>query len=276
MAGSGNAQLINGQSYVIGTPAWQAAEKANEIATAGTAGTAAGTQGANALAALTPSLQGLFAATGVTGETGISGGGASPIPAPATPIDSMPSAATPASAVPSVSYDPSASLAGAHAAAFGTAKDEAAQTAAGSLSALQGTLAARGMGGAGYEAGQIGQVLGNEANTIGAASRSEAQDAADLATHAADENYTGGITQRGQTLSSNEAANANQTSRDTANLSSQVAERGQTISAQQGQAQLALEQAQLNSQRQLDLLRSALGFATSTSPSTAQNGNGLY
>ena len=52
------------------------------------------------------------------------------------------------------------------------------------------------------------------------------------------------------------------------NQATQLAERGQNISAQQAQAQLAMEQAQLNSQRQLDILRSVLGFAGSATPGT--------
>ena len=52
------------------------------------------------------------------------------------------------------------------------------------------------------------------------------------------------------------------------NQATQLAERGQNISAQQAQAQLAMEQTQLNSQRQLAILQSVLGFAGSATPGT--------
>jgi hypothetical protein len=55
---------------------------------------------------------------------------------------------------------------------------------------------------------------------------------------------------------------------DKTNQATQLAERGQNISAQQAQAQLAMEQAQLNSQRQLSILQSVLGFAGSATPGT--------
>lgn len=95
---------------------------------------------------------------------------------------------------------PAGGLEAANAAVFGRAKDQAAQTAQASLAGLRQVLQQRGMGGGGYEAGQIGQTLAREANTIGEAGRSQAEKLADLQQRAAEVEYQGGITQRGQDI----------------------------------------------------------------------------
>ncbi len=73
MAGMGNSQTINGQSYEMFTPQWYAAQDANKVHQAGVSGTAGGTGEANYLDALSPSLQGLYRSMGLSSGTGTSG-----------------------------------------------------------------------------------------------------------------------------------------------------------------------------------------------------------
>lgn len=127
-------------------------------------------------------------------------------------------------------------------AAFGHAKDQAAQTASAAITGLSGELQRRGMGGAGYEGGQIGGTLSREANTIGEASRAEATNRAGVAQHVADENYTGGIAQRGQDIGSEDAK-----------FSGGIAQRGQDIGRANAQDQLTLQSQQLAQQKQIAL-----------------------
>lgn len=104
----------------------------------------------------------------------------------------------------SVSYNNPA-LDAARSAAFARAKDNAANTADASMKALTEELGRRGMQGGGYEAGQIGNTLAREADQIGEAGREQAIQDANFATHAADENFQGAITQRGQDISAAQA-----------------------------------------------------------------------
>jgi hypothetical protein len=94
------------------------------------------------------------------------------------------------------------------AATFARTKDNAANTARASLTALTGELQARGMGGAGYEGGQIGSTLAREANTIGEGDRQQAEEELRRAAEVANMQYQGGIAQRGQNLST-QSQNAN-------------------------------------------------------------------
>lgn len=101
-------------------------------------------------------------------------------------------------------------LQGSRDATYAAAKDRAANTTTAALNGLQEELQRRGMGGAGYEAGQVGNNLATEANTIGQVDRQGMEDELGLETHLADEDYQGQLTQRGQDISANEA-NANRT-----------------------------------------------------------------
>lgn len=203
---------------------------------------------------------GLSALMGAAGVPGGAGGGSLIPPATA-------GAAPTAPTVPPVKYDAGA-LAAAHAAAFGQAKDEAAATAKSSLSSLRSALSARGAGGAGYEAGQTGKVLGTAANTIGAASRQEAQDTADLMTHAADENFSGALEQGGQNLAAATAAQGNAT----AQRGQDVAQRGQDLAANEAAANLAFQNNALKANQSLALLKVALGLVPNVSVSGGSNG----
>lgn len=90
-------------------------------------------------------------------------------------------------------------------AAFATAKDEAANTTQAAMQGLQGDLQARGMGGAGYEAGQVGHTLANEADQIGAASRQNAGVRYDQNLTRANVDTQAQVAQRGQTIGAEQA-----------------------------------------------------------------------
>ncbi len=269
MAGVGNTQIIGGQSYQQYTPEWYAAQDANTIHRAGVAGTAGGTGEANYLSALSPSLQGLYQSMSSGG--GGYGGSSSSTPtinygggsgqATSTPsavsYGGMPSTVNYGSTPTAVNYgnnpnDVSSAgltssgvetgktatigpldLAQSDAAAFATAKDQAAKTAGASMTGLQQALAARGLGGAGYEAGQIGGTLSREANTIGEAGRAKAVEDANLTAQGNVANLSAGVAQRGQDISSKQSDAARRLAAEEAAYSGGIAQRGQDIGARE-------------------------------------------
>lgn len=74
---------------------------------------------------------------------------------------------------------------------FGRGKDQAAQIAQSSLTGLSSALSSRGMGGAGYEAGQVGKIAGTAEGAVSAANRDTTEMELGAATHAADQNFQG-------------------------------------------------------------------------------------
>ena len=78
------------------------------------------------------------------------------------------------------------------------AKQRAYQQGSAALNSLYGRLQARGMGGGGYEAGEIGEVLAQAANPVGDLLVQQSQDDVNQARHVADQEFQGDITQRGQ------------------------------------------------------------------------------
>jgi hypothetical protein len=116
-------------------------------------------------------------------------------------------------------------------ATFGKVKDNAANTAKAALSGLTQSLAARGMGGAGYEAGQVGGTLSREANTIGEGERQWAGTQYADAQHRADVNTQAGIAARGQDLSAAGTARGQDLGALQGNQGAAVSTRGQDIGA---------------------------------------------
>lgn len=258
-------QIVGGQSYEPYSQDWYKAREQDAIHRAGVGGTAEGTGEAAYLSQLSPSLAGLYAAMNggqggssssftMPGSVGYPSGGSSG--RTSTPNTVMyPSSTTtqPSFDMPQVSSadlmgqeddaPPTATIApvdftAANSAAFATAKDQAARTASASMTGLQQALSERGMGGAGYEAGQIGQTLSREANTIGEAGRAQAQHEADLKARAAETNLAAEVTQRGQTMSAQQAkAGRNAAARTTA-YTGGIAQRGQDIGAKEDAAHL--------------------------------------
>lgn len=240
MAGTGNTQIIGGQAYTMYTPAWYAAQKANEVSTAGTAGTAAGTEAGNALTALSPSLQGLLGATSGTGTGGSVGVGGSSSGTGSVGVGGAGTAGVLTSAtgggtstIPGVApIDMTAS----NDATFANAKDQAGQTARSEIDSMNGLLGATNALGGGAQAQGTRDIVENAAGAVGDVTRQNAVTTAQSNADIAKTNQAAAITQRGQ-----------------------------DIAAQQAQAQLGLEEAQLNSQRQLAILGAALGSIPSGS-----------
>jgi hypothetical protein len=91
------------------------------------------------------------------------------------------------------------------AAGYATAKDKVGQSGRASLDALRGELGASGMLGGGAEGQLTRDVITDASGQLGQVSRDQASKSADLAADFAKTNYAGGITQRGQDVSSQEA-----------------------------------------------------------------------
>lgn len=251
MAGAGNTQIINGQPYTMYTPQWYAAMSADKVRTAGVEGTAGGTSEANYLSALSPSLQGLYRSLGMSTSDGSGSFGSSSTSSPATVGYSGTSSTAPPAALSyggfggdqvssaglksdAISTTPTATigpldLSKSDTAAFATAKDQAAGTASASMTGLQQALAGRGMGGAGYEAGQIGGTLGREANTIGAAGRAQAVTDANLTAEGNLANLSAGVAQRGQDIGAKQSDAARALAAAEAAYTGGIAQRGQDI-----------------------------------------------
>ena len=256
---------IGGQQYVPGSPEAQAAQNAYTVQQTGVGGTAAGTGEANYLNELSPSLMGLYSAVGLGGSSGY-GAGAIPgsVAYPTSGGGSgggsvslaMPGSVTAPSDVSSSgltsgetsTYNPTATiaplnLAASDNAAFANAKDEAGQTAAASMRGLTQALAARGMGGAGYEGGQIGNVLATAADTTGQATRAKAIEDANLTAEGNVANLGAQVTQRGQDIGAQQGAASRALAGKEAAFSGDIAQRQQTLSAAEEDANRQAEAA---------------------------------
>lgn len=117
-----------------------------------------------------------------------------------------------------------------NAASFATAKDTVGKTGRASLDALRGELGATGNLGSGAEVQGVRDIIQSGAGELGQVSRNQAVNEAALKTDIAKTNYAGGITQRGQ-----------------------------DVSAQEAQARLAQEERIAAANHQLQLLTLALG-----------------
>ncbi len=245
-------QIINGQPYEQYSPGWYDAQRNAAIQSEGTSGTAGGTGEANYLKALSPTLTGLYSA--VNGSTSSGGQQTSTPGTVAYPTSSGGGSSVggvssanlfggDADRTPMAETIAPVDLTAANTAAFATAKDQAANTAAASMSGLRSALQARGMGGAGYEAGQIGQTLGREANTIGQASRDEARNEANLRAEQSIANLNAGVAQRGQTIGAQQADASRRAAAREAAFSGDITQRGQDLSSSNSAAERAAQAA---------------------------------
>lgn len=191
-------------------------------------------------AALGTSASGLLSAAGLGGAGGAGGsagvggggGGVAGVPGSGSTVGTV-------SGGPGVGNIAPIDQHAADAATFGAAKDQAGQTGRAQIDSMKGLMGAAGMLGGGAEAAGTRDIVEQAGQGVNDVTRQNA------------------VTEAGSNL---DVAKTNQ--------ATQLAERGQNISAQQAQAQLAMEQAQLNSQRQLALLSSVLGFASNAIPGT--------
>jgi len=115
-------------------------------------------------------------------------------------------------------------------AAYGQARDTAGKTGASALSGLQESLASRGMLGSGIEARGMEQLAENAQGQIGQVTRDQAVNNAALAQKTAEENYSGGITQRAQDLGQQATLRGQ-------DIGQQTAYRGQDVQGQEAAAQ---------------------------------------
>lgn len=126
------------------------------------------------------------------------------------------------------------------AAAYATAKDQVGKAGRASLDSLRGELGASGMLGGGAEGQLTRDVIQGSEGQLGQVSRDQASKGADLSADFAKTNYAGGITQRGQDVSSQEAQ---------ARLAQE---------ARLADAQLSFQKQNAASQQQLQMLQLAL------------------
>ncbi len=235
MAGVGNTQIINGQTYTQYTPQWYAAMDADKIRQAGVTGTAAGTAAGDAGKTELGILNGV-PGSGVPGATASSSSGGAAVP-PTVPfgggalagIQSAAgvSAGAPGGAPQLQHVDTTAATD----AAFGAAKDQTGLETSGALTGLRSALAGRGMLGSAAEIGGTTGVIEKGQQELGAASRENATTQADIARQEATANLGADVTSRGQDINAEEAA-----------YQGQIAQRGQDISAQTAQNSLAMQQ----------------------------------
>lgn len=254
-------QIIAGQTTTPYTPEWYQQQDADAIRRYGVAGTAQGRGEANYLKEVSPSLSGLYAA--MSGGGAVDGtGGTGNFSSVSYPTGGTNTPTNPTASIAPLDFK------AANSAAFATAKDQAAQTAGASLQGLQQALAGRGMTGGGYEAGQIGQTLAREANTIGEAGRAEAVHEADLAARAGEANLSSQVAQRGQDIGQQESGAERAARAAEAAYSGGIAQRGQDISAAEEAANRAVDLAKFRSGQSLALLQSVLhgGAIDPTSP----------
>lgn len=127
-------------------------------------------------------------------------------------------------------------------AAFATAKDKVGKTARSGLDSLRGELGASGMLGGGAEGQLVRDVIQSGTGELGQVARDQAMKSADLSADFAKTNYAGGITQRGQDVSAQEAQ---------ARLAQEGRLGDQTFGLQNQQLQFQKQQAAANQQMQM-------------------------
>lgn len=275
MAGFGNTQIINGQTYTMYTPAWYDAQHAEALRTSTAMGTAQGSAlkaasdaagvpigssssssgsttssssgsgsglpGTVQFPGVSPSMAGLTAAAGSGGTGGAGGTGYSRL----APVDTS----------------------AAESAAFAHAKDQVGQTASGALTGLRSALGSRGMLGSGLESRGTAAAAVGAAGQLGEVSRQQAITRANEAQKEATTNFEGNITERGQDFAREEAANTLAGENSRAAYSGAIAQRGQDIQAANAAKALELEQAQLASQQRSTALSGLKAALDVTSPS---------
>jgi hypothetical protein len=148
----------------------------------------------------------------------------------------------------------------ASAAAFARAKDKVGQTTQGAITGLRSSLGGRGMLGSGAETHGVTHAFTQGQGQLGEVARSQAMSDADLAERQSELSYTGGISQRGQDLASQQAAAALAAQIAQSQYSGQITQRGQDIAASGQNRQFNLL-AQSQQQAQWDRILSALNLS---------------
>lgn len=278
----GQTQIINGSAYEQYSPQWYEAMDAEKLRQAGNAGTAAGTAAGSALKALNglqpgatnPSTSsssssssgsqagaGQFPRVGFPGAGGgggivghtEEGGGLTP----AGQTFNLGGSGAAANLPPPIAFQ-GADFSAAEQAAFARAKDKVGETTQGALTGLRSALGSRGLLGSGLEGKQTARIFTEGQGQLGDVARGQAIDAANQAQKNAELQYSGGITQRGQNLTAQQAANALAAQLQMADYSGQITQRGQDISAANAAASNSLAQQAAN-QSMIDRILNSLG-----------------
>ena len=225
---SAQTQVINGKTYRMYTPEWQTAVQDEKVRQAGIGGTAAGTAAGNALKSLNEIYPG---ATNPSTSTSTSSSSA--YPSIQFPPGFGPGG-TGGNMPPQVQFN-APSFEAAQTAAWNRAKDLTGQTANAAMTGLRSSLGGRGLLGSGIEGKGTARVMNAGQQQLGDVSRQQAIDSANQAQKNAELEFTGGISQRGQDLSSQQAANALAAQLAEAQYGGQVTMRGQDISSANAQ-----------------------------------------
>jgi hypothetical protein len=278
---TGTDEYTPSTKFILGSPGYNTEQNRlnnlRRIKEAGVAGTAQGTGAGNAATSYLDALkkEGLNLLGGSSGTGSMLGaGGFTPPPTVSLGGSGSPTASwggfgsfgggsaggssgtsTGAAGIPNITpVDTSA----AQQSAFARAKDQVGQETSGALTGLRSALGGRGMLGSGSEARGTALVANRGQGELGQVSRDQAMESAKLAQQTAETNYQGGITQRGQSLESQQAANALAGEMARTGYQGQITQRGQDISLQESAADRAWQQAQLQRQATQGLL-DALG-----------------
>lgn len=200
-------------------------------------------------------LMNSFGSSSGAGGYGGGGGGHMPnIPSPPVSPYGM------GGGVPAVPNVPPVDTSAAQSAAFGRAKDQVGQETSGALAGLRSSLGGRGMLGSGAESrGTMGVVNRGQAQ-LGDVSREQAIQQAGLTERQGALNYTGGITQRGQTIGEQQGNASRAQAGNIAGYEGQIAQRGQNIAQQTAQAQLAAENARAQAAQRQSMLQGLMGI----------------
>ncbi len=150
-------------------------------------------------------------------------------------------------------------------AAFGRAKDTVGQVSQGALTGLRSALAGRGMLGSGAESRGTAAVVNRGQGELGDVARQQAIESAGLAERQGNVNYQGGIAQRGQDISAQQAREAQLAETARAGYSGAIAQRGQDIQAQQDAAQRNQQLALQTAAQRAAALQGLLGALTNGS-----------
>lgn len=258
-------QIINGQEYILYSPEWYAARQAEAQRATVAQGTAQGSALAAASKAAGIPISGSGTATSTA--SGTSSGSAVParVPSPVAPSMAGLTAAASSAALPSggLSTGLSAPSTGgssyarlapvdtsaAEAATFGRAKDQEGLNATASLTGLRSALGGRGMLGSGLEATGTANVVNSSAGRLSDVTRQQAITKAGQDNQNATTNFQGEISQRGQDIQREEAANSLAGGLAESSYAGQITQRGQDIQAANAAKALEIEQAQLASQQ---------------------------
>lgn len=122
---------------------------------------------------------------------------------------------------------------------FGRAKDQVGQTLTGALTGLRSSLGGRGMLGSGAESRGTAGVINTGQGQLGDVSREQAVTKSNLDQDTAKTNFSGDITQRGQTLNAQTAANSLAAETAMGGFQGQIAQRGQDMTYQTASNALA-------------------------------------